>query len=115
VWYILSMTSFERTKQPIAVFEHAGRIAFSMQILKVNNPYPKTDANGVPEPANLAWDRGYDAANNEAFQREHPSKPRTETRKPFKRPSTGTKFTPKPQRTPDNPPRWKRPEAGRAK
>jgi len=108
------MTSFERTKQPIAVFEHAGRTAFSMQILKTANPYPKTDANGVPEPANLAWDRGYDAANNEAFQREHPARPRVE-RKPVKRADVRKPEARRPQRTPDNPPRWKRPEAGRAK
>ena len=116
------MTSFERTKQPIAVFENAGRIAFSMQIPITSNPYPRTDANGVAEPAAQAWDRGYKAANEEAFQKEHPA--RVE-RKPFKRTSTGPKFTPKVlpdkkkfQRPPANPPRWKngaRPEAGRAK
>jgi hypothetical protein len=81
-----------------------------MQIPKVNNPYPKTDAYGVVEPAAQAWDRGYDAANNEAFQKEHPARPRVD-RKPVKRPDVRRK----PQRTPDNPPRWKRPEAGRAK
>lgn len=77
------MTTFERTKQPLSVFEHAGRTAFAMQILKTANPYPKTDANGVAEPAALAWDRGYDAASNEAFQKEHPARP--VERKPFKR------------------------------
>jgi hypothetical protein len=92
------------------VFEHAGRKAFGMQIPKVNNPYPKTDAYGVVEPAAQAWDRGYDAANNEAFQKEHPARPRVD-RKPVKRPDVRRKS----QRTPDNPPRWKRPEAGRAK
>ena len=67
------MTNFERTKQPIAVFENAGRIAFGMQIPIGNNPYPKTDKNGVAEPSNLAWDRGYKAAEEEAFLKEHPA------------------------------------------
>ena len=120
------MTNFERTKQPIAVFENAGRIAFGMQIPIGNNPYPKTDKNGVAEPSNLAWDRGYKAASEETFLKEHPA--RVE-HKPFKRTSTGPRFTPKVQpdkkklqRPPANPPRWKngarpeaRPEAGRAK
>jgi len=75
-----------------------------MQIPKVNNPYPKTDAYGVVEPAAQAWDRGYDAANNEAFQKEHPARPRVE-RKPFKRSTTGPKFTPKPK-PPANHPRF---------
>jgi hypothetical protein len=98
------MTIFERSKQPLSVFEHAGRTAFAMQIPKGNNPYVKTDKNGVAEPSNLAWDRGYQAAADEAFQREHPAKPRVE-RKPFKRSSTGPKFTPKPQ-PPANHPRF---------
>jgi len=81
------MTCFERTKQILGVFEHAGRIAFGMQIPKGNNPYPKTDANGVAEPSNLAWDRGYQAATDAAYLREHPAKP-VVARKPypFKRP-----------------------------
>lgn len=78
------MTSFERSKQPLSVFEHAGRTAFAMQIPKANNPYPKTDANGVNEPSAIAWDRGYQAAADEAFQKEHPAKPKFE-RTPFKR------------------------------
>jgi len=116
------MTHFERTKQPIAVFENAGRIAFGMQIPIGNNPYPKTDKYGVSEPSNLAWDRGYKAASDEAVQKERPARA---DRKPFKRTSTGPKFTPrvlpdkkKFQRPPANPPRWKnaaRPEAARAK
>ena len=32
-----------------------------MMVLKADNPYAKFDKNGVPEPANVAWDRGYDA------------------------------------------------------
>lgn len=53
------MTKFESKHQPISVFEHAGRTAFLMLILKSDNPYPKTDTMGVNEPANLAWDRGW--------------------------------------------------------
>ena len=119
------MTNFERTKQPIAVFENAGRIAFGMQIPIGNNPYPKTDKNGVAEPSNLAWDRGYKAASDEAFQKEHPA--RVE-RRPMKKTFVGTKPVgtkpwaalkhKKDVRPPANPPRWKneaRPEAGHAK
>jgi hypothetical protein len=79
---MVPMTTFERTKQPLSVFEHAGRTAFAMQILKTANPYPKTDANGVAEPAALAWDRGYQSAADEAFQKERPARPE---RKPFER------------------------------
>ena len=113
------MTLFERTKQPIAVFENAGRIAFGMQVPLGNNPYPKTDKDGVAEPSNLAWERGYKAASEEAFLKEHPA--RVE-RKPVKKTFTGTKpwssiKHKKDTRPPANPPRWKgaRPEAGRAK
>ena len=116
------MTHFERTKQPIAVFENAGRIAFGMQIPIGNNPYPKTDTNGVAEPAESGVGSWLQSRSEEAFLKEHPA--RVE-RKPFKRTSTGPKFTPKVQpdkkkfqRPPANPPRWKngaRPEAGRAK
>lgn len=91
------MTSFERTKQPLSVFEHAGRTAFAMQINKLSNPYPKTDANGVDEPAAKAWDRGYQAAADEAYQKEHPPSKRPDVRKPFKRSSTGPKFSPRPK------------------
>lgn len=111
------MTNFERTKQPIGVFENAGRIAFGMQIPIGNNPYPKTDKEGVSEPANLAWDHGYKAAADEAFQKETATRV---GRKTFKRTLT-PKMQPdkkKFQRPPANPPRWKngaRPEAGRAK
>jgi hypothetical protein len=101
------MTTFELTKQPLSLFEHAGRTAFSMLILKTANPYPKTDKNGVAEPSNLAWDRGYDAASNEAFQKEHPSRPRGE-RKPMPRPNGRKPEVRKPasSRGPINPPRF---------
>lgn len=103
------MTSFERTQQPLFVFEHAGRIAFAMQIPKTNNPYAKTDRNGVAEPSNLAWDRGYQAATDEAFQHERPAKP--VERRPFKRASSGPKFSPRAvdgkSARPANHPRWK--------
>ena len=111
------MTNFERTKQTIAVFENAGRIAFGMQIPIGNNPYPKTDKNGVAEPSNLAWDRGYKAAEEEAFLKEHPRKPRLVERKPLVTKKWATIKHKKDTRPPANPPRWKgaRPEAGRAK
>ena len=111
------MTIFERTQQPIAVFESAGRIAFSMQIPITSNPYPRTDANGVAEPAAQAWDRGYKAANEEAFLKEHPRKPRLVERKPLVTKKWATIKHKKDTRPPANPPRWKgaRPEAGRAK
>lgn len=83
------MTIFERTKQTLAVFEHAGRTAFAMQIPKVNNPYPKTDASGVAEPSNLAWDRGYQAAADETYAKEHPARP-VVVRKPHQRPAKPT-------------------------
>jgi hypothetical protein len=108
------MTSFELTKQPLAVFEHAGRIAFAMQIPKVNNPYPNGDKNGVPGPAHLAWDRGYQVAADEAYQREHPTRARVEYKRPRnenRRPD-GRKVS-----RPANHPHWKgtAPEVRRAK
>lgn len=99
------MTTFERSMQPLSVFEHAGRTAFTMQILKVNNPYQKTDANGVAEPSALAWDRGYQAASDEAFQKEHPARP-VVARKPspsFRRPPQQHTRNVRPA----NHPRWK--------
>jgi hypothetical protein len=95
------MTEFERTKQTIAVFEHAGRIAYAMQIPVANNPYPKTDAQGRPEPAFAAWDRGYALAGEETFQKARPARP-VVARKPsptFKQPSQPSR--------PANHPRWK--------
>jgi hypothetical protein len=110
---MVPMTSFERTKQPLSVFEHAGRTAFAMQILKTANPYPKTDANGVAEPAARAWDRGYQAAADEAYQKEHPARPVVE-RRPFKQ-----RFEKRPDgrksSRPANHPRFVRAEVGRGK
>lgn len=98
------MTSFERTKQALSVFENAGRNAFAMQIPKSSNPYPTHDTLGIVEPSHVAWDRGYQAAADDAFQKDRPAKPKFE-RKPFKRSSTGPKFSPKPL-PPANHPRF---------
>ena len=78
------MTKFESACQTLSVFEHAGALAFSMMIVKVNNPYPKTDQFGVPEPANLAWDRGYQTAADAVVVKARPIKPYVK-RAPFKR------------------------------
>jgi len=75
------MTTFERTKQPLSVFEHAGRTAFLMLIFKSDNPYPKTDKHGVNEPANLAWDRGYQLEADALTAKTRAAK--TPARKPF--------------------------------
>lgn len=99
------MTNFERTKQPLGVFEHAGRIAFGMQIPKVNNPYPKTDANGVDEPSAKAWDRGYQAAADEAYAKEHPAKP-VVARKPYPFKKSVKPGAPRTNNRPANHPRF---------
>jgi hypothetical protein len=113
---MIPMTSFERSKQPLSTFEHAGRTAFMMVILKTANPYPKTDANGVAEPAALAWDRGYQAAADEAFQKEHPARPER-SRPEYKRSQNRNSNRPDGRKSsrPANHPRFVRAEVGRGK
>lgn len=89
------MTTFERTKQNLSVFEHAGRTAFLMLILKADNPYPKFDKYGVPEPANLAWDRGYDAEAGALADKTRAAKtPAPRKPYPFKRPIGSVRHNP---------------------
>lgn len=105
------MTKFERACQPLSVFERAGRTAFLMLILKIDNPYPRTDKNGIiPEPANLAWDRGYQEEADALAAKTRAAKP-VVARKPysFKRPISARKpgsAFPRPPARPGNHPRF---------
>jgi hypothetical protein len=83
------LTKFESIHQTISVFEHAGGTACRMLILKTDNPYPKTDKNGVPEPAFQAWERGWKSAADAGAIKVRPIKPYVK-RAPFKRPTQPT-------------------------
>lgn len=83
------MTKFE-TIQPLETFEHAGALAYRMQILRNSNPYPAVSTlRGNPRDA---WDRGYMGESEiDAFKERARVKV---VRKPFKRTSNGPKFSP---------------------